>query len=73
MFISPRAKLWRKVQEFHLATAYRNDEDLRIHVKMILALSFVPIQDVPEAFEDFRSMHRKSDTLDQLLGRHLYW
>jgi len=44
--------LWRKVQEFHLATAYRSDEDLRMRVKMILALSFVPVQDVPEAFED---------------------
>jgi len=33
-----------------------------MRVKMILALSFVPIQDVPEDFEDFedfRWMHRK--------------
>jgi len=51
--------LWRKAQEFHFATAYRNDEDLRMRVKMILALSFMPIQDVPEDFEDFRWMHRK--------------
>ena len=51
--------LWRKAQEFYFATAYRNDEDLRMRVKMIFALSFVPIQDVPEDFEDFRWMHRK--------------
>ena len=44
--------IWRKVQQFNLATAYRDDEHLRMHVKMILALSFVPVADVPAAFDD---------------------
>lgn len=44
--------LWRKVQEVHLADEYTNDADIRIHVKMILALSFVPPTDVASAFED---------------------
>jgi len=30
--------LWHKAQEFYFATAYRNDEDLRMRVKMILVL-----------------------------------
>ena len=43
--------LWRKVQEFHLAERYRDDENFRVHVKMVLALSFVPSVDVTDAFE----------------------
>jgi len=59
MFISPRLKSVAQSSRVHIATAYRNDVDLRMRIKMILVLSFVPIQDVPEAFENFR--------------RHLYW
>lgn len=44
--------LWRKVQECHLAEAYRDDDDVRVHVKMLLALSFVPVADVAEAFDE---------------------
>ena len=43
--------LWRKVQDLHLANLYRDDENVRIYVKMLLALSFVPTTDVTEAFE----------------------
>ena len=35
--------LWRKVQELHLADRYRDDENIHVHVKMLLAISFVPI------------------------------
>ena len=44
--------LWRKVQECHLAEAYRDDENVRMYVKMLLALSFVPVEDVPYAFDE---------------------
>ena len=44
--------LWRKVQDSNLSAAYRDDENLCIQVKMMLALSFVPEVDVPAAFED---------------------
>lgn len=44
--------LWRKVQDLHLAESYRDDANLRMHVKMLLALSFIPVGDVPAAFDD---------------------
>lgn len=44
--------LWRKIQKCNLTTEYSEDENIRIHLKMILALSFVPVADVPMAFED---------------------
>jgi len=44
--------LWRKVQECHLAEAYRDNENVRMYVKMLSALSFVPVEDVPDAFDE---------------------
>jgi hypothetical protein len=44
--------LWRKVQKYDLAAAYQSDEGVRIYVKMLLALSFIPIVDVPFAFDE---------------------
>lgn len=44
--------MWRRVQDSNLAESYRDDENVRLHVKMLLALSFVPAGDVPTAFEE---------------------
>lgn len=44
--------LWRKVQQLNLANAYKNDENFRTHVKMLLALSFVPPADVAAVFDE---------------------
>lgn len=43
--------LWRKIQQSKLTDMYRSEEDIRIKVKQLLALSFVPIRDVQFAFE----------------------
>ena len=67
--------LWRKVQEFHLAERYRDDENFRVHVKMVLALSFVPSVDVTDAFEMLvESSPREMETVfdyweDNYIGR----
>ena len=39
------------LQGLHLADHYRDDENIRVHVKMLLALSFVPSVDLTNAFE----------------------
>jgi hypothetical protein len=44
--------LWRRVQEEQLTATYRDDEDFRLNVKMLLALSFVPCPNVVGAFEN---------------------
>jgi len=44
--------LWRKVQDCNLAEAYREDESVRMYVKMLLALGFVPVAHVPQAFDE---------------------
>lgn len=44
--------LWRQIQEEKgLIAAYKDSEDVRMKVKMLLALSFVPVRDVQLAFE----------------------
>jgi hypothetical protein len=68
--------LWRKVQDLHLADRYRDDENFRSHVKMILALSFVPSADVANAFEMLvESCPREVDPIldyweDNYIGRN---
>src|ERR1700761_3338239 len=44
--------LWRKVQQLNYAEEYRNGGDFCIHVKMLLALSFVPPVDVYTLFNE---------------------
>jgi hypothetical protein len=44
--------LWRKVQELGLSQLYHDNEEFRIAVKMMLALSFVPANDVVASFDD---------------------
>ena len=44
--------LWRKIQEHSLAASYRNDEDIRQLAKMLLVVSFVPLEDVANAFDE---------------------
>uniref|UniRef100_A0A6P7FYN1 Uncharacterized protein LOC114332088 n=1 Tax=Diabrotica virgifera virgifera TaxID=50390 RepID=A0A6P7FYN1_DIAVI len=44
--------LWRKVQECGLTEEYQNNENVRQYTKMLLSLSFVPVNDVIVAFEE---------------------
>lgn len=43
--------LWRKIQQCKLTELYRSQEDVRLKLKMLLALSFVPENDVQFALE----------------------
>ena len=43
--------MWRQVQNKGMATKYREDEYFRLNVKKLIALSFVPIDDVTTAFD----------------------
>lgn len=67
--------LWRKIQELHLVEEYRNDENVRMHLKMILALAFVQEGDVITAFEELTdSSPREIDAVidyweDTYIGR----
>ena len=42
--------LWRKIQEHGLGASYRDVEDIRQHAKMLLAVSFVLLENVANAF-----------------------
>ena len=43
--------LWRKAQELHPADSYLDNENIRVHVKMLLALSCVSSINVTNALE----------------------
>ena len=45
--------LWRKVQDLKLTERYHDDESFRMNIKMLLALSFVHVDDVINVFNQF--------------------
>jgi hypothetical protein len=60
--------LWRKIQECGLVTSYRDGENIRMYTKMLLALAFIPIIDVPDAFDELNE--NRPDELDAVYD---YW
>lgn len=46
--------VWRRVQEFHLTTMYKNSIRFKFNVKLILALSFVPVEKVQNEGDKLR-------------------
>ncbi|CAF4324488.1 unnamed protein product [Rotaria sp. Silwood2] len=43
--------VWRQVQSKGLATKYREDESFRLKVKKLIALAFLPVDDITTAFD----------------------
>ncbi|KAL4085447.1 hypothetical protein QTP88_027305 [Uroleucon formosanum] len=41
---------WRKVQNIGLASNYKDDADIRLHVRMCCALAHIPIDDIDESW-----------------------
>lgn len=60
--------LWRKVQQCGLTEEYQNNENVRQHTKMLLSLSFVPVDDVIMAFEELAE--NCPNSLDPIIN---YW
>ena len=44
--------LWRRIQSERLSAIYRDDENIKLYSKMLISLSFVPIEDVGSAFDE---------------------
>ena len=43
--------IWRRVQRAGLQQRYQNDDEFSLHVRMIMALAFVPIADLENAYD----------------------
>jgi len=55
----------KKVRDLHLKTAYENDCTINEHVRMLVALAFVPPEDVFAAFETLEE--HVDASLDELM------
>jgi len=42
--------LWRKVQNIGLVDEYRDNEDIRLNIRMCSALALIPLQDIDEGW-----------------------
>nr|XP_033788082.1 uncharacterized protein LOC117354520 isoform X1 [Geotrypetes seraphini] len=60
--------LWRKIQDEGLTSNYRDDENVRLYAKMLLALSFVPPENVGDCFEELDDKRP-----DELQPVYDYW
>lgn len=58
----------RKVQEIGMKVAYEHDDVLRISVRCLPALAFVPVPDVPEAFNLLVESMPSHDHMDELVS-----
>nr|XP_033798636.1 uncharacterized protein LOC117359609 [Geotrypetes seraphini] len=67
--------LWRRIQHEGLTASYRDEERVRMFTKMLLALSFVPVDDVAECFQTLEESRPDELTLvydyweDNYIGR----
>ncbi|CAF1516016.1 unnamed protein product [Rotaria sordida] len=43
--------IWRQVQQKGLVTKYREDESFRLNVKKLIALAFVPVDEITTGFD----------------------
>jgi len=57
----------RKVNEVGLKTAYETQDDVRIYVRCLAALSHVPVNDVPEAFDLLANSMADVEHLDEVV------
>lgn len=48
--------LWRKIQASGLATQYGSDEDFSIKLRYLTALAFLPVSEIPNAFDEIKSL-----------------
>lgn len=50
--------LWRRIQELGLSAAYRNDRHLKLNLRKVMALGFIPLALVRLNFERLRNSRR---------------
>lgn len=62
---------WRHIQTYGLQTVYSSDADFALNVRLLLALAFVPVDSVAEAFDElleypFFSEESQSEHVDAI-------
>lgn len=60
--------LWRRIQNEGLSNLYRDDENIKLYSKMLIAMSFVPPEDVGSAFDELSESRP-----DNLQNVYDYW
>lgn len=54
--------IWRKIQQIGLQVPYSNDTQFAFNIRLLLALPFVPVDDVVMAFEELTTREFYSET-----------
>jgi hypothetical protein len=59
--------IWRKVQEYGYAGRYNNEPEYAMHIRMLVALAYVPNDDKVRVYEELVELHTFPE-VDQLLN-----
>lgn len=62
-FFHMKKCLWRKVQEVGLSTEYRENEEIRLHIRMCAALAFLKPEEVQDGWMEVHSQAPESPKL----------
>ena len=62
------SNVWKRIQHLRLQQSYNDDQKFSLHLKMLCALAFLPLDDVVQGFEDFTS-----ELIIRIYIRHFYW
>lgn len=60
--------LWRKIQDLNLVALYKDNDDIRLQCKWLVALAFVPTAELVAAFVDCKTQARA-----ELIPLYEYW
>lgn len=63
--------IWAHVQQLGLQSKYANDEDFAFEIKLLIALAYVPIDHVIEAFEELMQTEFYTDDDDKEYNREI--
>lgn len=64
-FFHMKKCLWRKVQDLGLASEYRKNEDIRLHIQMCAALAFLKPEEVEDGWVEIHSHAPENTKLSQ--------
>lgn len=62
-FFHMKKCLWRRVQELGLTNDYRENEEIRVHIRMCAALAFLKPEHVEEGFAEIHSQAPENEKL----------
>lgn len=57
--------IWRKVQEVGMVTEYKNNDEIRLHIRMCAALAYLPLEDLDDGWLTIQESSPNNEKLQE--------